>query len=157
MRSSAISCAAIGPLSRRARMREGRLSPYKLRCTTAISRPILAQGLSLAQLAAVSQTSPAHFARLFKQATRLSPHQYVLARRMACAKQLLTETDVPLSEIGSPSGVCGIRVTSARSFGHTAASPPEPTATQHGLLSEGLPSCHATRRPPHRARFENGR
>lgn len=76
-----------------------RLSPYKLRCTTTYIQAHLAQGLSLAQLAAVSQTSPAHFARLFKQATGLPPHQYVLARRMACAQQLLTETDLPLSEI----------------------------------------------------------
>jgi AraC-like DNA-binding protein len=75
------------------------LSPYKLRCTTDYIQAHLAQGLSLAQLAAVSQTSPAHFARLFKQATRLSPHQYVLARRMAAAQHLLTETDLALSEI----------------------------------------------------------
>jgi AraC-like DNA-binding protein len=75
------------------------LSPYKLRCTTDYIQAHLAQGLSLAQLAAVSQTSPAHFARLFKQATRLSPHQYVLARRIAAAQHLLTATDLALSEI----------------------------------------------------------
>jgi len=48
----------------------------------------------------VSQTSPAHFARLFKQSTSLSPHQYVLARRMASAQHLLAETGLSLSEIG---------------------------------------------------------
>jgi AraC-like DNA-binding protein len=78
----------------------GGLSPYKLRCTTAYITAHLDQELSLATLAAISQTSPAHFARLFKHATGLPPHQYVITCRMEHAKQLLAETDVPLSEIG---------------------------------------------------------
>jgi len=61
MRSSAISCALLGLSARRARSEEGRLSPYKLRCTTAYIQAHLAQGLSLAQLAAVSQTKPGPF------------------------------------------------------------------------------------------------
>lgn len=51
-------------------------------------------------LAAVGETSPAHFARLFKRTTGCTPHQYVLRCRMDQAKQLLVETDVSLSEIG---------------------------------------------------------
>jgi AraC-like DNA-binding protein len=78
----------------------GGLSPYKLRRTTAYIKAHLQQELSLATLAAVAQTSPAHFARLFKDATGLPPHQYVITCRMEHAKQLLAETDVPLSEIG---------------------------------------------------------
>jgi AraC-like DNA-binding protein len=78
----------------------GGLSAYKLRCTTAYIKAHLDQELSLATLAAISQTSPAHFARLFKHATGLPPHQYVITCRMEHAKQLLAETDVPLSEIG---------------------------------------------------------
>ena len=78
----------------------GGLSPYKLRCTTAYIQAHLDQELSLATLATISQTSPAHFARLFKHATGLSPHQYVITCRMEHAKQLLAETDMPLSELG---------------------------------------------------------
>jgi AraC-like DNA-binding protein len=78
----------------------GGLSPYKLRRTIAYIQGHLAQELSLATLAAVAQTSPAHFARLFKHATRMAPHQYVIRCRMAHAKQLLAETDVPLIDIG---------------------------------------------------------
>jgi AraC family transcriptional regulator len=77
----------------------GGLSPYKLRRTIAYIKDHLEQVLSLVTLAAVGETSPAHFARLFKQATGLPPHQYVLRCRMERAKQLLAETDVPLSEI----------------------------------------------------------
>jgi AraC-like DNA-binding protein len=64
----------------------------------------LEQALSLTTLAAVAQTSPAHFARLFKQATGRTPHQYVITCRMAYAKRLLVETDMPLSQIGPQVG-----------------------------------------------------
>jgi len=78
----------------------GGLAPYKLRRTTAYIQTHLEQELSLATLAAVAQTSPAHFARLFKHATGLAPHQYVLQSRMAHARRLLTATDVSLIDIG---------------------------------------------------------
>ena len=82
----------------------GGLAPYKLQRTTAYIKTHLEQTLSLATLAAVAQTSPAHFARLFKHATGLAPHQYVIMCRMEQAKRLLAETDVPLSEIGPQVG-----------------------------------------------------
>lgn len=78
----------------------GGLSPYKLRRTTAYIRTHLTQELSLVTLAAVGETSPAHFARLFKHTTGRTPHQYVIMCRMDRAKLLLAETDVSLSEIG---------------------------------------------------------
>ena len=40
-------------------------------------------------MAAVARLSPYHFARQFKAATGLPPHQYVIARRVERAKQLL--------------------------------------------------------------------
>jgi AraC-like DNA-binding protein len=40
-------------------------------------------------MAAVARLSPYHFARQFKTATGLPPHQYVIARRVERAKQLL--------------------------------------------------------------------
>jgi AraC-like DNA-binding protein len=76
------------------------LAPSKLRRTTAYIQEHLEQDLSLTALAAVAQMSPAHFARLFKQATGQTPHQYVLLCRMEHAKRLLTETALPLIEIG---------------------------------------------------------
>jgi AraC-like DNA-binding protein len=78
----------------------GGLSPYKLQHTTAYIKDHLEQELSLATLAAVGETSPAHFARLFKYTTGLAPHQYVMRCRMDQAKQLLAETNLSLSEIG---------------------------------------------------------
>ena len=77
----------------------GGLTPSKLQRTTAYIQTHLAHALSLVELAAVAQTSPAHFARMFKQVTGQTPHQYVTTCRMEQAKQLLVETDVPLSDI----------------------------------------------------------
>jgi AraC-like DNA-binding protein len=78
----------------------GGLSPAKLRRTITYIQTHLEQELSLTTLAALVHLSPDHFARLFKQATGQTPHQYVLGCRIACAKQLLAETDMPLSAIG---------------------------------------------------------
>jgi AraC family transcriptional regulator len=86
------------------RQASGGLAPSKLRRTIAYVHDHLEQTLSLATLASVAQTSPAHFARLFKQATGRTPHQYVITCRMAYAKRLLVETDTPLSEIAPQVG-----------------------------------------------------
>src|SRR5262249_22992130 len=55
---------------------------------------------SLAQMAAVVGLNPYHFARQFKAATGLPPHQYVIARRVERAKQLLQAgADLSLAEV----------------------------------------------------------
>jgi AraC family transcriptional regulator len=77
----------------------GGLSPAKLQRTTTYIQAHLAQALSLTTLATLVHLSPDHFARLFKQTTGQTPHQYVLRCRIARAKQLLAETDLPLSTI----------------------------------------------------------
>jgi len=101
----------------------GGLSPYKLQRTTAYIKAHLAQELSLAQLAAVGQMSPAHFARLFKHAMGLAPHQYVIACRMEHAKRLLAETEVPLSEIALQVGCTDQSHFSALFRAHVALTP----------------------------------
>lgn len=52
----------------------------------------LAEDLSLSALASVACLSPYHFARHFKESTGLSPHQYVLHRRVERAKLFLATT-----------------------------------------------------------------
>ena len=101
----------------------GGLAPYKLRHTTAYIKDHLEQALSLAQLAAVAQTSPAHFTRLFRHATGLAPHQYVLMCRMEQAKRLLAETDMPLSEIALQIGCADQSHFTALFRKHVALTP----------------------------------
>jgi AraC-like DNA-binding protein len=82
----------------------GGLTSAKLHRTIAYILAHLAHTLSLVELAAVAQMSPSHFARLFKGATGLPPHQYVSQCRIARAKQLLAETDLPLIDISTQVG-----------------------------------------------------
>jgi AraC family transcriptional regulator len=57
-------------------------------------------GPSLEQIAAVARLSPFHFARQFRAATGLPPHQYVIARRVERARQLLEGgSDRSLAEV----------------------------------------------------------
>ena len=76
------------------------LVPYKLQRTLAYIEAHLEQCLSLTTLAAIVQMSPSHFAHLFKESTGLAPRQYVTVCRIKYAKQLLSETTLPLIEIG---------------------------------------------------------
>lgn len=101
----------------------GDLAPAKLQRVLAYIQVHLAQELSLTTLATVVQLSPDHFARLFKQATGQTPHQYVLWCRIERAKQLLAETDVPLSMIGLEVGCTDHSAFTALFRKHVAMTP----------------------------------
>jgi AraC family transcriptional regulator len=75
------------------------LPTHKLRRVREYINEHLEDDLSLSDLASVSVMSPHHFARQFKQATGLSPHQYVTSRRIEQAKVLLAKTDLSITEI----------------------------------------------------------
>ena len=59
---------------------------------------------TLEQLAAVARLSPYHFARQFKTATGLPPHEYVISRRVERAKQFLQGGDLSLAEVAAHAG-----------------------------------------------------
>jgi AraC family transcriptional regulator len=64
----------------------------------------LAETLTLSEISGVAHMSPFHFSRVFKLATGLSPHRYVIGRRVERAKDLLTNTNLPLHEVARLSG-----------------------------------------------------
>lgn len=64
----------------------------------------LNQDLSLEALAQQAGFSPYHFARVFRQATGESPHQFVLRQRIERAQRLLKEKDMPLAHVALESG-----------------------------------------------------
>ena len=53
----------------------------------------------VARLAQVSHVSPAHFARVFKEAFGVPPHRYLLTRRIERATALLRDSELPILEI----------------------------------------------------------
>ncbi|HEX2912417.1 MAG TPA: AraC family transcriptional regulator [Chloroflexia bacterium] len=64
----------------------------------------LHEELSLQCLAQQTGLSAYHFARLFRQATGESPHQYVLRLRLARARLLLKKSDLPISQVALEAG-----------------------------------------------------
>jgi len=87
------------------RGRDGTLPRVRLRAVVEYVEEHLGAGPTLEQMAAVARLSPYHFARQFKRATGLPPHQYVILRRVDRAKQLLQcGGDLSLAELAAHAG-----------------------------------------------------
>ena len=69
----------------------GGLSKLKIKQVIDYIHDNLEQNLTIAEIAAVIQISPYYFARLFKQSIGITPHQYIISKRIERAKQLLEE------------------------------------------------------------------
>lgn len=92
-------CAPVGP----PRFRGG-LSKARVRNVIDYIQDNLALELSLRELAEIAGVSMSHFKSLFKKATNLSVHQYVIQRRVEYAVQLLSNGRSSLSEVASLAG-----------------------------------------------------
>lgn len=101
----------------------GGLSKPKLRRTTEYIEAHLEHECSLTEIAAVAQTSPAHFACLFSQATGKTPHQYLIMRRIERAKRLLTESALPIIDISRQVGFTDQSYFTAVFRKHVATTP----------------------------------
>ena len=82
----------------------GGLPPRALQRVRDYVESHLEDNISLETLAATSGLSMYHFTRAFKQSQGVTPHHYLLQRRMERARELLTGTDLPLSEIAFACG-----------------------------------------------------
>src|SRR5262245_3126109 len=88
-----------------ARRRDGTLPRGRLRAVVEYVEGHLDAGPSLEQVAAVARLSAYHFARQFKAATGLPPHQYVIMRRVERAKRFLQGGgDLSLAEVAACAG-----------------------------------------------------
>jgi AraC-like DNA-binding protein len=82
----------------------GGLPPRVLRRVQEYVDSHLDEPLELDQLAATADLSLHHFARAFKTSVGVPPHQFVLQRRLSVARDLLTSTDRPISNIALTAG-----------------------------------------------------
>lgn len=80
--------------------------------------------LGVEDIAAVTGMSRAHFSRLFKRVAGVSPHEYVLRRRVERAKELLhADPTLPLSDIAAEVGFCDQSHLTARFRELTGVTP----------------------------------
>jgi AraC family transcriptional regulator len=90
---------------RPARGPDGALPRGRLRAVVEYIEEHLDANPTLEQIAGVAHLSPYHFARQFKAATGLPPHQYVISRRVERARQLLQgASGLALAEVATRAG-----------------------------------------------------
>ena len=78
---------------------------------------------SISQLAAHLGVSDRHVRRLFEAQFGVSPLQYLQTRRLLTAKQLLTDTDMPIAQVAPCSGFGSVRRFSAAFLAHYRLNP----------------------------------
>ncbi len=77
----------------------------------------------LSGLAARLGVSDRHLRRVFETALGVSPLQYLQTRRLLTAKQLLTDTDLPVTQVALASGFGSVRRFNAAFSGHYGLNP----------------------------------
>jgi AraC-like DNA-binding protein len=112
-----------------------------------------AEPLGVDEMAAAAGLSRAHFSREFRRAFGVSPHAYLLTRRLERAAALLRNTDHTVAEVCLGVGLQGIgsfTTSFKRAFGKT---PTEYRASLPPAASQArVPGCivRAYSRPQHR-------
>jgi transcriptional regulator GlxA family with amidase domain len=95
------AASTVVPLRPRSR---GGLPPRALRRVREFIEAHLEENISIQMLAGIAGLSMYHFARAFKKSEGMTPHEYLIQRRVRRAKDLLAKTELPLSEIALASG-----------------------------------------------------
>jgi AraC family transcriptional regulator len=83
----------------------------------------LSQPLELSELADQAMLSSFHFSRMFAVSFGMSPHRYVMARRLARACSLLQHTALPLAQIALDCGFASASHLSRRFVGVYGITP----------------------------------
>ncbi|WP_338865778.1 AraC family transcriptional regulator [Myxococcus stipitatus] len=107
----------------RDRSLSGALAAWQVQRVTDFVEARLEESLGLEVLAAVVGLRPSHFTRSFKRATGTTPHQFVLARRLERARELLANTALPLADIAQRAGVSNQSHFTALFRAHFSATP----------------------------------
>ena len=82
----------------------GGLPMSTLRRVTDFVNDNLSEDLGLSEMAGVANLSQYHFSRQFKRSTGITPHQYVIQRRVKRARELLASTDLSVGDVASAVG-----------------------------------------------------
>jgi AraC family transcriptional regulator len=107
----------------------------RLRRITEFIEDNLPRALPLAELSTVAHLSPCHLTRLFKRATGLSPHQFILRRRIDRARVLLAARELSIAAVGHAVGFRSCSHFSA-TFRRVTGTSPSVYQTDARMLAE---------------------
>jgi len=80
------------------------LAPWRQRRAEDVLRSGIARSVSLEEVARKCNMSVSQFGRAFKKATGLTPHRWLVQRRLEQAMDLLLGSNLPLAEIALDCG-----------------------------------------------------
>jgi AraC family transcriptional regulator len=124
-RATSILLAGIGHSAQTGSPRGGAaaLLPWQSRRVVDYIEEHLGTPIRVSDLSMVLHRTEAHFSRTFKRTFGVSPHAYVLRRRIELASRLMIESTTPLSEIALKCGFNDQAHLSKRFRQHTGATP----------------------------------
>jgi AraC family transcriptional regulator of adaptative response / DNA-3-methyladenine glycosylase II len=102
---------------------------------------------SMEELAARLGVSDRHLRRIFEAQLGVSPLQYLQTRRLLTAKQLLADTDLPVTQIALLSGYASVRRFNAAFNAHYGLNPTQ--LRRAGASSAGGATVRLGYRPPY--------
>ena len=82
----------------------GRLPSYRLRRATEFIEAHLNRVIRIDDVAQAAGLSRYHFQRQFKQSTGVTPHQFIVSRRIEHAKSLLAQSNLPIVSVAAEVG-----------------------------------------------------
>ena len=82
----------------------GGIAPFRLRKIEEYVLGHISSPIGITELAEIAGTSVYYFVRMFKQSTGETPHQYIARYKINRAKELLTQTDMKIIQIGMEVG-----------------------------------------------------
>ena len=101
----------------------GGLTREKMRAVLDYLNAHLSTNIHLAELAGVVEMSPYYFLRLFRDSSGLTPHQYLVHRRVEVAKSMLLRDDLSVAEVAQRLGFSD-QSHFTRHFRRLTGSPP---------------------------------
>lgn len=106
--------------------------------------------LSVDRLAARLGITDRHLRRIFRRAHGVTPVAYLATQRLLLAKQLLTDTALPVTQVAMASGFASLRRFNALFAERYRMNPSRlRTASGEAALSNPIPTLRVTYRPPY--------
>lgn len=86
-------------------IRTGGLAPWQIRKVIAYIERHLSATIRMGEIAAEARLSTSYFSRAFRTSFGLSPHSYIVQKRIERTQRLMLTTDEPLARIALDCGL----------------------------------------------------